>query len=123
MDAGTVLSRLPARELEQVHDEDVLAANGEVVSVRELLNAADLIEVFLEDGTEGEEGEIDGLRFEASLLEPLGRLGLAEDGELHQVGDTVRREQSRQERDEVVHQVPSPEIDGAVTAGLAHGID
>src|SRR3990172_6539349 len=83
----------PARELDEVGDHHVLAAEVQVVGVRELLGAADLLRVLVEERAEVEEAEVDDASREVTLLEDLGRPELAQDRELHQVGAAVVAEQ------------------------------
>ena len=60
-----------ARELDEVGDNHVLAAELEVVGVGQLLDAPDLLDVLLEERAEEEEVEVDHSGGEPDLLEKL----------------------------------------------------
>src|SRR5581483_7196045 len=95
------LGALPA-DLEQVRHHDVLTGYGQVVRVRELLDALDLRLVLLEERTERAEAEVDDPALQAEALQPALGLALADDRELHEVGDAARLEYAREDPEEVV---------------------
>src|SRR3954471_23751417 len=108
--ARTRGSLVRARHFEQVADHHVLVLEAQVVGVRELLDALDLALAGVEELVEVEEREVDHARAEAVLGQQVRGAGLAEDRELHHVGDAVLGEQLRQQRDQVVEQVATPEV-------------
>jgi len=71
-----------------------------MMGIRELLDPLDLLVVAAECLREGEEAEVDDSRREVDVLEQLGGPELAEDRELHHVGDAVRLEQAGQQPDQ-----------------------
>src|SRR5919201_6011564 len=83
----------PACHFEEIGDHDVLATEREVIGIRQLLDALDLLPVRLEDRREGEEAEINDARSQSGLFHKLRCAGLAQDGELHEVGDAILRQQ------------------------------
>src|SRR5919109_2626326 len=110
-------------DLEEVRDHHVLVAELQVVGVGEVFDALDLVLAFLEQVVEVEEGEIDHTRRVPGPRQELRRARLAEDRQLHDVRGAGRREQPRQQRDQVVEQVAPPEVQRAVGVRLVVGVD
>src|SRR4051812_18638029 len=95
-------------DLEQVRHHRVGVSEAQVVSVGQLLHAADLLLVLGEEGAELEEGKVEDPGAQAVALELTERLALAQDRELQHVGAAVPLQQPRKQLQQVVEQAASP---------------
>src|SRR5438270_13872575 len=98
----------PACYFEEIGNHHVLATEREVIGIRQVLDALDLLPVRLEDGREGEEAEINDARSQSGLLHKLSGAGLAQDGKLHDIGDAILRQELWQLADQMIEEIAAP---------------
>ena len=103
------------RDLQQVGDHHLLLAERQVVGVGQLLDALDLLAACPRNSSwNSKKAKSTTRAAKPCRLQQLGGPLLADDRELHQVGDAARRERLGQLADQVVDQVAAPVVERPV---------
>jgi hypothetical protein len=105
----------------EVGDHQVAVAQPQVVCVGELLDPSDLIRCAVEQFVELEEPEVDHARGEPERLDLLKCPFLTDDRQLRYVRNTIFRKRIPKQPNQMVNQVPSPEVKWAVLETCSKG--
>ncbi len=86
---------LGAPRLDQVHDHDVAVAERKMIGVALLLHAIDLLNILKKHGRKLVEALIDDTRLKPDFTQKALRFPLAEQRNLHDVGESIVLQQFR----------------------------